>query len=129
MFQVCLFCSSLLDRFGVSSMHVTSECFIPFLVSFVVQKDSIFKGTFSSLFELAFSIKADMYRILFNLVEVGHIFQRGQMTSKNMAQKKRSHFLGLAFLMPSTLVIRLVASVSSTSQPPRQCLKFINIQS
>ena len=30
-------------------MHVTSECFIPFLVSFVVQKDSIYKERLDQL--------------------------------------------------------------------------------
>ena len=34
-------------RFGVRSMHIMKECFVPFSVAFALQKDSIYTNKFN----------------------------------------------------------------------------------
>ena len=44
--ETCL-CFPVKTRFGVRSMHVMKECFVPFSIGFALQKDSIYTERFS----------------------------------------------------------------------------------
>ena len=73
------------NKLGISSLHITSKCFLPFPVSFFLPKDSLYTAKFSQLIDRLYDAGLLNYWYQLELDKVSRIIKGMKLSTKKQA--------------------------------------------